>query len=149
MIKISHATLLDLSALRRLEQVCFPKDAWPMLDLIAALSFPGVIRLKATENEKMVGFIAGDPRPSEGLGWIATIGVLPDQRGKGIGNALLQACEQAMALTRIRLSVRQSNYEAIRIYEKAGYRFVDHWLHYYNDGEDAVVMEKSIKESGL
>jgi ribosomal-protein-alanine N-acetyltransferase len=149
MIKISHATLLDLGALRQLEQVCFPKDAWPMLDLIAVLTFPGVIRLKAIESEKMIGFIAGDPRPGEGLGWIATIGVLPHQRGKGIGRALLEACEQAMPLPRIRLSVRQSNYEAIRIYEKAGYRFVDHWLHYYNDGEDAVVMEKTIGKSGL
>ena len=26
----------------------------------------------------MIGFIAGDPRPSEDLAWIATIGVLPE-----------------------------------------------------------------------
>jgi ribosomal-protein-alanine N-acetyltransferase len=149
MIEITSASILDLGALRHLEQVCFPKDAWPLLDLIAVLSFPGVVRLKAIEKGQMVGFIAGDPRPNEGLGWIATIGVLPEHRGKGIGRALLDACEQQMSLPRVRLSVRQTNYEAIRMYEKASYRSVDHWLHYYNDGEDGLVMEKRISQTGL
>lgn len=149
MTEITPASILDLGALRHLEQVCFPQDAWPLLDLIAVLSFPGVVRLKAIENGKMIGFIAGDPRPGENLGWIATIGVLPDQRGKGIGRALLAACERQMSLSRIRLSVRQSNHQAIRMYEQAGYRSVDHWLRYYNDGEDALVMEKRIEKTGL
>ncbi len=149
MTDIVSASILDLGALRHLEQVCFPQDAWPLLDLIAVLSFPGVVRLKAVENGKMIGFVAGDPRPGEGMGWIATIGVLPDQRGKGVGRALLNACEREMPLPRIRLSVRQSNHEAIRMYEQAGYRSVDHWLRYYNDGEDALVMEKYMSETGL
>lgn len=149
MTDIVSASILDLGALRHLEQVCFPQDAWPLLDLIAVLSFPGVVRLKAVENGKMIGFVAGDPRPGEGMGWIATIGVLPDQRGKGVGRTLLNACEREMPLPRIRLSVRQSNHEAIRMYEQAGYRSVDHWLRYYNDGEDALVMEKYMSETGL
>ena len=149
MAEITPASLIDLGALRHLEQVCFPKDAWPLLDLIAVLSFPNVVRLKASIQGKMVGFIAGDPRPGEGLGWIATIGVLPENRGQGIARALLETCEKQMRLPRIRLSVRQSNYEAIRMYEKAGYRSVDHWLAYYNDGEDALIMEKRRPESEL
>lgn len=149
MTEIIPASILDLGALRHLEQVCFPLDAWPMLDLIAVLSFPGVIRLKAVENGKMVGFVAGDPRPSEKLSWIATIGVLPEKRGQGIGQALLEACERQMSQPRIRLSVRQSNRAAIRMYERSGYRAVDHWLRYYNDGEDALVMEKYMNESEL
>lgn len=149
MIEITHASILDLGALRQLEQVCFPQDAWPLLDLIAVLSFPGVVRLKATEKGRMIGFIAGDPRPGEGLGWIATVGVLPEYRGKGVGRALIDACEKQLSLPRIRLSVRHSNHEAIRIYEKAGYRSVDHWLRYYNDGEDALVMEKRLDQTGL
>ena len=144
MTQITPASILDLSALRHLEQVCFPKDAWPLLDLIAVLTFGGVVRLKAVENGKMIGFIAGDPRPREGLAWIATIGVLPEHRGKGIGRALLEACEGRLPIKRIRLSVRQDNHEAIRMYEKAGYRSVDYWARYYDDGENALVMEKHI-----
>ena len=140
---ILPANLLDLNALRHLEQTCFPQDAWPLLDLIAVLSFPGVIRLKAVMDDQMIGFIAGDPRPSEGFSWIATFGILPEYRGKGLGRALLEACEAQVATERIRLSVRASNLNPIRMYEKAGYRLVDRWIRYYDDGEDALIMEKS------
>jgi ribosomal-protein-alanine N-acetyltransferase len=140
---ILPANLFDLNDLRHVEQTCFPKDAWPILDLIAVLSFPGVIRLKAVADERMIGFIAGDPRPSEGFSWIATIGVLPEYRGKGFGRALLEACEMRLTTERIRLSVRPGNLEAIRMYEKAGYKLIDRWMGYYDDGEDALVMEKS------
>jgi len=142
-MEIISANLLDLTALRHVEQTCFPKDAWPMLDLIAVLSFPGVVRLKAVEDNEMVGFVAGDPRPLENFSWIATIGVLPEYRGKGIGRALLEACEAQLTTENIRLSVRASNEEAIRMYGKAGYGFMDQWKGYYDDGEDALIMQKS------
>ena len=144
-MQILPANLFDLNDLRHVEQTCFPKDAWPILDLIAVLSFPGVIRLKAVVDERMIGFIAGDPRPAEGFSWIATIGVLPEYRGKGFGRALLEACEARLTTGRIRLSVRASNLDPIRMYEKAGYQQVDCWLRYYDDGEDALIMEKDRK----
>jgi ribosomal protein S18 acetylase RimI-like enzyme len=142
MTKIIPASFLDLGALRHLEQACFPKDAWPLLDLIAVLTFNDVVRLKAVENDEMIGFIAGDSRPREGVAWIATIGVLPEHRGRGIGRALLESCEKRLTLPRIRLSVRPSNHEAVRMYQNAGYRSVDQWRNYYDDGEDALIMEK-------
>jgi ribosomal protein S18 acetylase RimI-like enzyme len=140
---IHQASLLDLNDLRHLEHVCFPQDAWPLLDLIAVLTFPGVIRLKAVEDGRMVGFIAGDPHPREGLAWIATVGVLPEYRRRGIGKALLDVCEAQLKLPRIRLSVRTSNLEAIQLYEKSGYYRLDVWHAYYNDGSDGLVMEKA------
>ena len=142
-MEIHPANILDLNALRHVETVCFPQDAWPFLDLIAVLTFPGVIRLKAVEDGQMIGFIAGDPRPGEGFSWIATVGILPEYRGKGYGRALLEACEQKLPTRRIRLSVRSSNEEAIRMYKNAGYFGIDRWGKYYNDGEDALVMEKT------
>ena len=77
---IQAATLRDLNALRKLEAVCFPKDAWPLIDLIGALTLPNVLRLKAVDEGKMVGFLAADLRPGQDLAWIATIGVLPEHR---------------------------------------------------------------------
>lgn len=141
-MEILPASLRDLPSLRHIEQACFPRDAWPLLDLLAVLSFPDVIRLKAVEDGKMVGFIAGDLRRSEGLGWIATIGVLPGYRRRGIARLLLQACERGMNSSRFRLCVRRENLEAIRLYETEGYVFTDTWKKYYNDGGDALVMEK-------
>ena len=141
-MEIIPATIRDLNALRKLERICFEKDAWSLFDLMAVLTFPDVVRLKAVEDDQMVGFVAGDPRPSQGFSWIATIGVLPDYQRKGIGRALLHACEAQIKTPRLRLSVRASNQAAINLYEEEGYRSVDVWKGYYNDGENAIVMEK-------
>jgi ribosomal-protein-alanine N-acetyltransferase len=144
-MEIQPASLRDLGSLRRLEQVCFEKDAWPLLDLIAVLSWPDVIKLKAVDQGEMIGFVAGDPRPSEEATWIATIGVDPRYQRRGIGRALLHACEERAKLPRMKLTVRMSNEGAISLYEKEGYRSVDIWRRYYNDGEDGLVMEKKLR----
>ncbi len=146
-MEIQSANLRDLSALRRLEHACFEKDAWPLLDLMAVLTWPDVIRLKAVEEGEMIGFVAGDPRPSQGMAWIATIGVDPRYQRRGIGRTLLHACEARTRLPRMRLTVRISNQPAISLYEKEGYRSVDIWKKYYNDGEDGVVMEKRLSSN--
>ena len=143
LFKIIPATLRDLNALRTLEDICFPEDAWSLFDLVAVLTFPGVIRLKSVKNGKMVGFIAGDPRPSQGFSWIATFGVLPDYRRQGIGRELLHRCEEQLSTPRVRLSVRLANKNAIQLYRQEGYQTIDIWEKYYKDGSDAVLMEKS------
>lgn len=141
-MEITTASLLDLNALGRLERACFEKDAWPLFDLIAVLTFADVVRLKAVDSGQMVGFVAGDPRPADGLSWIATIGVLPEFRRRGIARQLLRACEARLKTRRVRLSVRASNAGAIRLYQLEGYRQLEIWQGYYNDGEAAIVMEK-------
>ena len=142
---IEPATWRDLSALRTLEQVCFPQDAWPLWDLIGVLTFPNVIRIKATADGQMVGFIAADIRRSENLVWIATIGVLPAYRRHGVGTALLLAVEEQLNVSSIRLSVRISNLPALNLYNQLGYRRYGTWPHYYADGEDALILEKNLK----
>lgn len=137
------ATWRDLNPLRQLERACFPQDAWPLLDLIGVLTMPGVVRLKAMVGQLMVGFIAGDVRKNEDTAWIATIGVLPEYRRRGIGTALLLRCESQVQASKICLSVRVSNDAAIKMYEEFGYNRAGMWRRYYEDGEDALVMEKN------
>jgi ribosomal-protein-alanine N-acetyltransferase len=141
-VLIEPAGWKDLNVVRHLEQVCFPLDAWPLWDILGVLTFPNVVRLKAVDNGIMVGFIAGDLRPHENLAWIATIGVLPEYRRQGIGAALLQACEKRLTLPRIRLMVRISNQDALQLYRRAGYHQAGVWPHYYQNGEDAYILEK-------
>jgi ribosomal-protein-alanine N-acetyltransferase len=141
-MEIQTANLLDLKALRVLEHTCFEKDAWPLLDLIAVLTWPEVIRLKVMENEEMIAFAACDPRPSQSIAWIATIAVDPRWQRRGVGRMLLRACEERIKQPRVKLSVRASNYGAISLYEQEGYQTVDVWGRYYSDAEDALVMEK-------
>jgi ribosomal protein S18 acetylase RimI-like enzyme len=140
---ILPATWRDLGALRHLERECFPRDGWPLLDLIGVLSFPNFVRLKAVIQDKMVGFVAGDLRPSKDLAWIATIGVLPAYQRQGIASALLSTCEDRLTVSRIRLSVRVGNLPAINLYKGFGYQRLGKWASYYQDGSDALVFEKS------
>jgi ribosomal-protein-alanine N-acetyltransferase len=142
-MQILPATFFDLNALIKLERACFGADAWPLLDLIAVLTLANVVRLKAVEDDAMVGFAAGDPRPAEGFSWIATIGVAPQFRRRGIGRGLLRACEAQLSTPRLRLSVRLSNHAAIRLYREEGYAQVDVFQNYYRDGEAAILMQKS------
>jgi ribosomal-protein-alanine N-acetyltransferase len=141
-MEIQTANLLDLTSLRKLEHDCFEKDAWPLLDLVAVLTWPEVVRLKATENGEMIGFAACDPNLTKSVAWISTIAVDPRWQRRGIGRTLLRACEERVKQPSIKLSVRMSNYGAIAMYEAEGYQTVEVWGQYYSDGEDALVMEK-------
>jgi ribosomal-protein-alanine N-acetyltransferase len=104
-----------LGSLRHLEQVCFPKDAWPLLDVVGVLTLPSVVRLKALVGGEFAGFVAGDVRRSQKEAWIATIAVLPEFRGRGVGRSLLRVCESQLDVPLVRLCVRASNEPAVRL----------------------------------
>ena len=143
-VRIAPASWRDFSAVRELEEVCFPMDAWPWIDLLATLSFNNIVRFKAERRRELVGFVAGDIKRYQNIGWIATICVHPEVRGQGIGKVLLEQCEHAMGMPKIKLSVRISNQAAIEMYYRAGYQKAGVWKRYYKGGEDALVMEKNI-----
>ena len=138
------ATLGDLSQLNALEKACFPLDAWPLIEQIAALTFPATIRIKAEHKGRLIGFVGGDIRRAHQTGWITTLEVLPEYRRLGIGEALLRAGEQALRMPLVKLSVRRTNLEAQLLYLKNGYHKVETWRRYYEGGEDAIVMEKDM-----
>ncbi len=140
--QVMPANWHDLNGLRQIEKACFPQDAWPLWDLIAVLTLPGVARFKAMAGEAMAGFVAGDIRRAEQVGWITTLGVLPEYQRRGIARALLTACETEMDQPCVKLSVRRSNYAAINLYLKEGYRQTGIWPHYYPGGEDGLILEK-------
>ena len=142
---IQKANWHDLNQVWALEKLCFSKeDAWPYLDLLGALSFPGLVRFKLSEGQKVIGFVGGEIK--EGRGWITTIEVHPEYQGKGFGRALLAKAEEALATHSIRLTTRKSNMEAIRLYEKNGYKAIGLWPGYYIGGEDGLVFEKIFED---
>jgi len=141
-IQIYPATWRDIPALYRLEKRCFPVDSWPLIDIVFVLILPRIVRLKASDGGRMVGFVFGESR--KGVGWISSFGVDPDYRRRGVGRALLTQCEQALGKKQVRLSVRASNHSAISLYEQQGYKPVGTWRRYYKGGEDAVVMERDL-----
>lgn len=141
---IQTANWRDVNAVNRLERICFPKDMWPIWDIVGVLTLPNVVRLKALHEGRLVGFAAVDLRHRERTGWIATLGVLPKYRRHGVGSALLDCCEKRADLPIMKLSVRASNQPAIKLYQTHGYKQIDVWPGYYLDREDALVLGKKL-----
>lgn len=140
---LQPASLSDLSQLGVMEKACFPLDAWPLIEQIGVLILPGCVRIKAMYTDRMIGFVSGDIRKKSNIGWISTLSVLPEFRRMGVGEALLLACEKEMGMDKVRLAARKSNLSAQMLYLKNGYQQIDTWAHYYEGGEDAIVMEKN------
>ncbi len=139
--KVSLATVRDVHQLRRLEQIVFGEDAYTYLSLANLLMWPGGANFKAVDaRANVVGFVAGSPNYSTHTDWIVTLGVHPDHQRRGLGRLLLVTCEDAMTQSTLALTVRMSNRAAIELYESAGYQASYTEPHYYNDGEDGLVM---------
>jgi ribosomal-protein-alanine N-acetyltransferase len=158
-VTIAPATWRDFRDVLALERVCFENDSWPWIDVMAALTFPEAVRLKAltprrpggdgsessgANGSRAIGFVFGDRHRAKELGWIASIGVHPAYQGRGVGTRLLAACERALATPQVRLTLRPSNIAARRVYDAAGYVEIARLERYYRDGEDGIVMEKLI-----
>jgi ribosomal protein S18 acetylase RimI-like enzyme len=148
-LEIAPASLRDLRRVLYLERVCFGADAWPLLDVVSALVWPGGVRLKAVVAERLIGLAIAEPAWSDGVSMITTIGVDPEFRRRGVGSELLARCEALLPGRAIRLTVREDNAEAIRLYERFGYAFFSKMANYYRGGQAGWVMEKKRNDPGI
>ncbi|NDJ77961.1 MAG: GNAT family N-acetyltransferase [Chloroflexi bacterium] len=140
---IRRATLFDLRAVYRLERVIFPRDAYPYLDLALLFLTPRVINRKIVAPDgALVGFVCAVLGARQDRGWIVTIGIDPAHQRRGLGQALLAHAEERIGRTHIRLTVREGNHPAIRLYARTGYTTIERKIGYYRDGETGLVMEK-------
>lgn len=141
--RLEKARLGDAFAIHRLERAAFPLDAYDPTTVAFVLLRPGNVNLKAVDEDgRLAGHVAGSPRPLFGRAWIVTLAVASAHRGRGLGRALLAACEQRLRPPTLRLTVRRGNAEAIALYTRAGYRRVRVISRYYRGGEAGIVMEK-------
>jgi ribosomal-protein-alanine N-acetyltransferase len=141
--KLAQANLSDMLHVHRLERAAFPRDAYDLLTIALLLIRPGNVNLKAvTSGGRLVGHATGRPRLLSDVAWIVTLAVTPDHQRRGLGRALLAACEAQLNRPRVRLTVRASNAPAVALYKQAGYQQVRVWRRYYRGGENGLVMEK-------
>jgi len=141
-VTIARATWRDLVSLWRLERACFLHDAYDPLTLLTLVAWPNNVALKAVDGSELVGFVAGDQPWGDTFAWIVTLGVAPQFRQRGIGARLLSECEARLSRPALRLMVREGNAPAIALYKQFGYGHVRREMHYYNDGEAGLLMEK-------
>ncbi|WOI52392.1 GNAT family N-acetyltransferase [Parvularcula sp. LCG005] len=103
--------------------------------------------LIADQGESLGGAAVLLFRKGTTVGRLYSLAVAPAARGRGVARALLAASDEACQVRqcdRLRLEVRTSNEEALRLYRNNGYVVIGHKSSYYPDGEDAVHMEKRL-----
>jgi len=133
----------DIEAVTELEFLCF-KDAWTEKHFRHELQNSRIsVPMVAEIRGEIVGYIV--PWFIEDEIHIANIAVSPLYRRHRIGEHLLDTIleeGEKQGSRFVYLEVRVSNVAAIQLYKKCGFVTAGIRAKYYQDGEDALLMEK-------
>lgn len=145
---VRAASLDDLDAVEALEFAAFPGDRLSRRSLrnfIRAAHRPLIV---AKFGDRLAGYALIALRKGANSARLYSLAVDSAQGRRGVGRALLQACERyARARDRrvLRLEVRYDNASAIALYEKMGFRQFGQYEGYYADGAAALRFEKRLE----
>ncbi len=146
-LKIEPATMDDLDAVQALEELVFEGDRLSRRSLRDFIRSPRVVLLVARLDREIAGYALVAFRKGSVLARLYSIATNPMSGRRGVGRALLIACEnvaRARDAERLRLEVREDNEAAIRLYEKHGYRRFGEYEDYYEDGAGAIRYDKAL-----
>lgn len=151
-INIRKAEEKDILSILEIENLCF-KDPWKQSDIEYEMkdnpvSYFWVIELSSNsvKDTPIVGFcifwITFDSAT------ICQIAVHPEIQRRQLGTAMVDEIVNECYAKKVRnltLEVRKSNQNAIKFYEKQGFKVTLEKTNYYADGEDAIYMMMEIK----
>lgn len=143
------ATPDDIPALATLEAASFSTDQLAVRHFRRFLRCGNCTMLVAEESGALAGYVLVLYRSNSRAARIYSIAVSGSFRGRGIGERLLEQAEQAAhrrGSNVMRLEVRPDNRAAIGMYEKNGYRRFGMFPAFYEDGTDALRLEKALGE---
>ena len=87
-------------------------------------------QIVARQGGRLVGAALGKTF-SDGTGWVAQVAVAPDQRGRGLGSALIAEAfgrRVAAGAKRLGLGVSAANADALRLYQRLGLEIDREWM---------------------
>ena len=102
--------------------------------------------LIAEEYHKIIGFIVGVPLTSK-IAKILMLSISEKNRRQKIGTQLLKQFIKEIKLQNIKkieLEVKTDNDQAIKFYQKYGFKIKNKINKFYQNGEDAYIMTKTI-----
>ena len=140
----------DFHDLYAIEEVCFqPPQRFTRRYMRQLLDSSEAATWVTEHSQTMTGFaiVEWSPQVTGIVAYIATIEVLPEYRGKGIGAELLRRLEGSANAERaieIWLHVDAENASAIHLYECSGYHKSGRVDHYYARNRSAVVYIKTL-----
>ena len=145
-LKICRLSLDDLPEILAIEKASYP-DPWSVDSFIGELKRPVTIALGLKEDDKLVGQCFFWLVPPEVH--LLNLAILPEARGRGLAIKLLNTLVffgKKMKAKIIFLEVRQSNESAKKLYEKFGFEMVGIRPNYYDNGENALLMDLILDE---
>ena len=147
---VRAALLGDLDAITKLEHDSFPEDRVSRRSLRYFLSAPHQPVIAATIGNELAGYALVSLRKGARSARIYSIAVDARYARRGVGLALLQACEKYARLqgrAALTLEVRYDNAAAIALYEKSDFRHFGEHSDYYADGATALRYKKDLVRS--
>lgn len=124
-----------------LQNSCFP-DGWSKQSLLDGLNSQNLNGITAFDNDELLGFLTYSV--NQDFAEFNDILVAPSKRRMGIANALMGEFINLVKpqTQKIFLEVRSSNENAQSLYYKWGFTKLSVRKKYYQDGEDAFVLQK-------
>ncbi len=135
----------DILAVAALEKECFSVESWSYGTLASAFGNPVYDMLVAEEDGEIIGYgcaatscencdienvLVAEPYRRGGVGRTILNGLLEVAKSRGAEHAFLE--------------VRVSNAAAMSLYLSCGFAGVHARTRYYSDGEDCLVMKKTL-----
>jgi ribosomal protein S18 acetylase RimI-like enzyme len=107
---------------------------------------PGTELFVARDRLQAAGFVLVAPFGMAGSPYIASLAVMAEARGEGIGSELLRFAEERFAASgHIFLLVSSFNRGAERLYRQHGYEFVGELKDYVATGYSELILHKRLK----
>ena len=137
------ANAFDLPVFASLDKELFPYSPWSASQYKEEFSSPTRYFVVAIDtDQKIVGY-AGVFAPGGAEADVLTVGVVPQERGKGIARqlmALITDWARVQGSTAMMLEVKVDNLAAIGLYESLQYSKLNVRPNYFGAGLDALVM---------
>ncbi len=143
MINYRPAHAFDLPTFVSLDKELFPYSPWSTSQYKEEFSAPTRYFVVAEDEAKNIIGYAGVFAPGGAEADVLTVGVVPEQRGKGVARhlmALVTEWADQQGSTAMMLEVKVDNLEAIGLYESLGYSKLNTRKDYFGPGLDALVM---------
>ena len=146
-VRLSHASAKDIGALSQLEQSAFAGDRVSRRSWRGLIASASATVTLARQRSGIVGASVLLHSERTSVARLYSIAVDPGARGQGLARMLLEAAiEQARAAgaSVLRLETRVDNEAAQSLFRRHGFAPLDRKPAYYDDGTDALRLQKSL-----
>ena len=137
-------TKSDISQIAEIEKQCF-SDPWSEQAFESGMNSPFFYGILFEEGGQVCAYACEMVIFEDAE--ILNVAVAPSFRRRGLGKELMLALEnyaKNKGAERLLLEVREGNIPARGLYEKQGFEAYGVRKNYYEDGENAVIMQKKI-----